>query len=115
LLGPKSPILGLFLEFKLDIIDERDILLALKNYIKNPKNLVEYCTYSREPILLRFFNSNLVPVLKNMKFAVPSLVGEIFTEEERELSSRYEGILRAISTGKNTLGEITSFFTLTNL
>ncbi len=54
LLSYSSPILGLFSEFKLDIIDERDILLNLKDRIRNKKELVENAVYLREPILLRF-------------------------------------------------------------
>lgn len=109
LLGKRSPILGLFLDFKVDLIDELDILKNLFKIIKNKKSLVKNCTYLREPLLLRFFdNKNFFNVLKNMKIIVPSLVGEIFIEEERELTSRYEAILRAIASGKGTLTEIAS-------
>lgn len=109
LLSSKSPILGLFLEFRLNIIDERDCLLTLKDYIKDNKKLVEYCAYLREPILLRFFKNDLVSILNGVKLTVPALIGEIFTEEEKELSARYEAILRAVSIGKNTLAETTAF------
>ena len=109
LLSSSSPILGLFSEFKLGLIDERDILLNLKDKIKNKKELVEYSVYLREPILLRFFPAKIWDILPYLKLTVPSLIGEIFTEEEREMSRRYEAIIRAISLRKNTLTEITAF------
>ena len=108
LLGKRSPILGLFLEYRMDLIDERDILLNLKELIKDGKRLIEFSTYLREPILLRWFGMNLFDILRNLKLVVPSLVGEIFNEEEKELSTRYEGILRALGSGKRTLSEIVS-------
>jgi hypothetical protein len=108
LLKKGSPLLGLFLEFRMNLIDERDILLTLKKKIKDPKKLVEYSTYLREPILLRWFDVDLPLILKNLKLVVPSLIGEIFSEEEKELSERYEGILRGLSSGKITLSEIVS-------
>ncbi|MEM3893651.1 MAG: hypothetical protein QXR12_06855, partial [Thermofilum sp.] len=37
------------------------------------------------------------------------LIGEIFYEEEREMSSIYEGILRAIASGRVISGEIASY------
>lgn len=39
-------------------------------------------------------------LLKYSKFTVPSLVGEIFTEEEREFTKVYEAILRLIGAGE---------------
>jgi len=108
LLEKSSPILGLFLEFRMDLIDERDILLNLKEKIRDYKRLIEFSTYLREPMLLKWFGISLTSMLKNLKLVIPSLVGEIFAEEEKELSTRYEGIIRALSSGKTTLSEITS-------
>ncbi len=39
---------------------------------------------------------------------VPALVGETFEEEERILSARYEGILRALNSGRSTSSEVAS-------
>ena len=108
-LSKGSPILGLFLGFQMNLIDERDILLNLSQKIKDGKTLVEQSVYMREPILLRWFGSDTVNILNNLKIIVPSLVGEVFGEEEKELSARYEGILRALSSGKTTLSEVTGF------
>lgn len=115
LIAEKSPILGLFLEYRVKLIDELDILLNLKKKIKNKRNLVEYCVYLREPIFLRFSGLNLFEILKHLKITVPALISEIFLEEDRELSERYEGILRAVASGKNNLSQITSFLYSNNL
>ena len=40
---------------------------------------------------------------------IPALVGEIFLEEEREISAVYEGILRGVASGKVSSGEISSY------
>ena len=109
LLSRKSPILGLFLEFKMDLIDERDILLTLKDEIRDSKRLIEESIYLREPILLRWFGRSIDITLRNLKMLVPALIGEIFEEEERDLSSRYEGIIRALSSGRSTLSDVVSF------
>ena len=92
----------------MDLVDERDILLNLKEKIKDYKKLIEFSTYLREPMLLKWFGIDLASILKNLKLVIPSLVGEIFAEEEKELSERYEGIIRALSSGKTTLSAITS-------
>ncbi|MCD6464361.1 ATP-binding protein [Candidatus Woesearchaeota archaeon] len=108
LIQKKSPIVGLFLEFKLDLISTRDIINNLSRKLAG-KKLVESAVYLREPLLLRFFNKDLWQVLKALKFTIPALIGEIFSEEEKELSNRYEAIIRALSLGKNSLSEIVSY------
>ena len=72
--------------------------------------MVESSVYMREPILLRWFNRGIDVLLSNLKLIVPALVGEIFEEEERILSARYEDILRALSSGKSTLSEAASMW-----
>ncbi len=106
LLTEKTPILGLFMEFRLDIIRGKDILEGLSGFLKG-RELIEACVYLREPLLLRFFRKKID--LNALKLTVPALIGEIFEEEERVMSKRYEGIVRAIAAGKNNLTEITSY------
>ena len=108
LLTKRSPILGLFLEYRVDLIDERDILVNLSKLF-NGKELIEKSVFLREPILLQWADLDLINVLERLKLTVPALVGEVFIEEDRELSERYEGILRAIASGKQTIGEITDY------
>ena len=76
---------------------------------KDKKKLVEQAVYMREPILLRYFGSEIYKVLPQLKLTIPALIGEIFLEEDKEFSARYEGVIRAIASGKRTLTEITQF------
>ena len=43
------------------------------------------------------------------KLSVPALIGGIFSEEERELSAVYEGVLKAVADGKKVSGEIAQY------
>jgi len=108
LMGEKSPLLGLFLEYKVEIIDERDILINLSKYFKG-KELIERSVFLREPILLNWYNLDLAEIINSLKITVPALIGEIFVEEDRKLVERYEGILRAVASTRQTLSEISNF------
>jgi len=108
MIGEKSPLLGLFLEYKVEIIDERDILINLSKYFEG-KELIERSIFLREPILLNWYNLDFAEIINSLKITVPALIGEIFTEEDRKFVERYEGILRAVASGKQTLTEISSF------
>jgi hypothetical protein len=112
LLGKRSPMLGLFSEFRMDIIDERDILLNLHDRIKDPKELIEYAVFLREQWLIPLWEEtesffDALPF--NVKITVPALIGEIFTEEERQYSRIYDAILKAIANGKRISTEIASY------
>jgi hypothetical protein len=112
LLGKKSPLLGLFSEFQMNIIDERDILLNLYEHIKDPKKLIEYAVFLREPWLIPLWEEreNIFEALPStVKITIPALIGEIFTEEEREYSRTYDAILKAIADGKQISTEIASY------
>lgn len=112
LIGKKSPLLGLFSEFKVDLIDERDVLKTLSKTIKNPKQLIEFSTYLKEPWLIPLWEKTgnfLLPMATNTKITIPALIGEIFSEEDKELSNVYEGVLKAVADGKRISGEITNY------
>jgi len=115
LLNQKSPILGLFSEMPVRIINLEDVITALKKEKLSKKEYVENSIILREPITINSFTINKKAretfskvILSNMN-SVPALVGEIFLEEEKTLSAVYEGILRAISTGKISSTEITNY------
>ncbi len=114
LLGKGSPIMGLFSLMIFGLCDERDVINSLIEYgISSPKEVIEATIYLREPILALKYSSPLREFLAAYLFenraAISEIIGEIFSEEERRLSEIYEGILRAVASGKNTSGEITSF------
>jgi len=113
LLGKGSPLVGLFSLMVFGLIDELDVINSLKNLKLDKKELVEAATYLREPIIAFNYKPKirkwLALFLDANKLAINEIIGEIFSEEERRLSLTYEGILRAIASGKNGSSEISSY------
>jgi hypothetical protein len=112
LLGKSSPLLGLFSEFGMKLIDEVDILVNLHEHVKDSKKLIEYSVFLREPWLFSIWEraEDIFEILPNtVKLTVPSLIGEIFSEEERTYSRTYDAILKAVADGKQISSEISSY------
>jgi len=106
LLKNKSPILGLVTEIPIGLIDPLLIFKKLK--IQNKKEIVEKAIIGKEPITLDIINKKIGEIIIDLKTTIPALIGEIFEEEEKELSAIYEAILRAIAIGKKISSEISS-------
>jgi AAA+ ATPase superfamily predicted ATPase len=105
----KSPLLGLLSEIKLSVLSPTDIFTSLSKEI-GPEDALALSPYLRDPWALRYLDrtpektiSNVIEFSKN---AIPALIGETFMAEDRYLSEVYEGILRSISNGKNTLKKV---------
>ncbi len=115
LLDQKSPLMGLFAEVPVPIIDLSNSLKALESKHHSKKDMMELATVLREPITIEYVDQNdsakntLLTVLQSSLKTIPALVGEIFQEEERRLSNIYEGILRAIATGNTVSGSIADY------
>src|SRR3989338_1425389 len=115
LLSQKSALLGLFAEIPIGLIDLQDTLHFLKKYHFENKEMLELAIILREPIAIDYFQDGkkareiLAQVISGSTKTIPALVGEIFTEEARETSAAYEGVLRAIAVGKTNSGEISSY------
>ncbi|MEM1631034.1 MAG: AAA family ATPase [Thermofilum sp.] len=115
LVSAKSPLLGLFAEVPIGLISLRDCLKALEGFNLSKKDRLELAILLREPIAVDYFDEkksareNIALVLLSSVKTIPALIGEIFYEEEREMSSIYEGILRAIASGRVISGEIASY------
>ncbi|MBI4981026.1 AAA family ATPase [Candidatus Woesearchaeota archaeon] len=109
----KSPLLGLFAEMLIPIFSLNETLAALpKNFPLKDK--LELAVLMREPLTIQLLENNLSKeslseLVQFSRKAIPSLIGETFSEEERTLSAIYEGILRAVATGKVISGEISSY------
>ncbi len=68
--------------------------------------------YLRDPWILRFIDPvefKLSKVIEAIRFNVPALVGEVFGKEDRELTDRYELIMRALSLGNSSPRDIVSY------
>ncbi|MCD6368550.1 MAG: ATP-binding protein [Thermoproteales archaeon] len=106
-----SPILGIFQRFKMELIDERDILVGLSDMFSGRK-LIEAAVYLREPWLIPMIQGEVrteIPrIIYEEKDTVERLVGEVFREEERSLKKSYIAILNAVSSGKRRSGELSS-------
>lgn len=105
LFGSKSPLLGLAMQYKLGLIRPNNILRELSKKM-DAMQAIELAPYLADAWTIPFFMKEsdservIYDLLKYSKFTVPSLVGEIFTEEEREFTKVYEAILRLIGAGE---------------
>ncbi len=111
LLGTGSPLLGLFSMHVMGLANCCDVLQSLD--IDTPREKFETAVYLREPMLAHDFappiEKYLASYLYGNKIALKEIIGEVFSEEKRKISLIYEGILRAVASGKNKSGEISSF------
>ena len=115
LIASNSSLLGLFAEVPVEVISLKDVLNALRRFKFSNKERLELAILLREPIAIDYFDEKkkareiIVNVVLGSLKTIPALIGEIFFEEEREISAVYEGVLRAISLGKGVSGEIASY------
>lgn len=117
ILSKKSPILGLVYPIEFDLIKPCEVINHFKNNLIN----LEYLLFFQEPTLLDLYDPKesfkdfLFKSYNFSKYWLSALFGEIFEDEDRKLSEVYEGIIRAISLGKNNVGEITTYLFSNNL
>lgn len=112
LISGSSPLLGKVSELMVPLISYRDLLSSHKG---EGKQYYEMMAFLKEPLVISLDLKDPVDIIRSSMLTVPALVGEIFTEEDRKISSTYEGILRSISTGKESSGDITSYLFARNL
>ncbi|MEA1924837.1 MAG: AAA family ATPase [Candidatus Altiarchaeota archaeon] len=111
----RSPVLGFFAEFPVGLISLQDTLKALTGVGLNNRELLELGILLREPIAVDYLGKGksarkiMASILMSSIKTIPALTGEIFTEEGRELSAVYEGILRAVANRKHVSTEISSY------
>ncbi len=115
ILSGQSALLGIFAEVPVGLIRLEDTLAAVRRYKLPLKEQLELAILLQEPLAIDYFKEGksarellATIVLASLK-TTPALIGEIFLEEEKELSAAYEGILRAIATGNINSGEISSY------
>ncbi len=108
ILGGRSPLLGLLEEHPIGLINARDMAESL-----DIKNFLDYTIYARDPWLIPLLSGksiyeDLYRVMAHAQSTIPSLIGEIFREEERVLTSTYEGVIECIGSGHGKPSEIAS-------
>ena len=108
ILGPGSPLLGRFREKRVGLVRPEDLLGTL------PKGLpLDYAPYLSDPWTAPLLGGkgilgDLHDLLGETVSTVPSLIGEIFHAEDRNLSEVYQGILGCIGSGATRPAEIAS-------
>lgn len=112
LLGKGQPLVGLVRPVRVDLVDEREIIAELSKTLKG-KELIESSVYLREVMLIPSYRPPVREFISEFlfdgKIILKELIGEIFTEEERELTKIYEGVMKAVAEGKNISTEISTF------
>ncbi len=102
-LGSRSPLLLLIFPYRLGLVRPRDLLASLTEL--DPVDAVQYGAFLQEPWLTEVLevSGNIVrwlhKALTVIRFGMPALIGEVFTESERSLSQVYEAILRGLGAG----------------
>ncbi|MCD6383651.1 MAG: AAA family ATPase [Thermoplasmata archaeon] len=110
LIGKGSSFLGILYPYHLSQIKARDILRSLFKVLP-PERAVELAPFLRDPWTIPLLNES-VDFMGNLvritPYAVPALVGEIFTEEEREMTRTYQAIISLMGSGYTRAEEIAS-------
>jgi hypothetical protein len=88
-----SPLLGLFTPLEIDIISYEDVLTQVKDPVLS--------TIYRDPWIIPFIDSyeEFVDRLKEFSLISKGLIGEVFKEEERQLTDTYYKILLLLGEG----------------
>ncbi|MBI5393643.1 ATP-binding protein [Candidatus Woesearchaeota archaeon] len=109
---PKSPLLGFFTPLKIGFISSSDLIRSIKKELA-PETLIELAPFLREPWIIPSYNKEatidfVYQLITASKYTITALIGEVFTEEERELSKKYEAILSLIGSGIWNTKELTA-------
>ncbi len=112
IVGNNSPLLGLFELRGVSLVDPRDAIIFAEKLGINGRELLEIACLVREPWLApkieKFKEETFYNLKDELRIYVPYLIGEIFNEEDIQLTARYSGILEAIADGKTSSSEISS-------
>ncbi len=106
LISSSSPLLGKVSEVKVPLISYQNLLKGLDGH---GKKYYEIQAFRKEPLVLALGCKDPIEAIRGSILTVPALIGEIFSEEDRKLSNTYEGVLRSVSVGKQSSGEIASY------
>jgi len=114
ILGPKSPLLGIVTPVEVGLFDPRELTTVLYARWK-PTQVLLISTLAQDPVVFESLQIGDSPetflnrILGRIRTIVPALIGEIFAEEDFELTERYEAILKALASGHHSPGQVASF------
>lgn len=110
LMEKRSPLLGIVRPVRIGLVRPSDVIRGLSDL--EPELALKIAPYIRDPWIIRFVdpaNFRISEVINAIRFNVPALIGEVFSEEERNLTDRYELVMRALSLGNSSPGEIAGY------
>ena len=109
----RSPLLGLFEAFRVDLASVADTITSLYNWkLGEEEEAVLWAVVLRDPWIIRHLAPRGEPWTKiaekavTLFPAVKGLIGEVFVEEERQLSRVYEATLKLLAEGYWRAGDI---------
>ncbi|NHV06339.1 MAG: AAA family ATPase [Thaumarchaeota archaeon] len=117
----KSPLLGLFSPFKMDLISYSDAILSLRKVCPSLKDALLWGLIVRDPWVIPMvsLNRNVVSEICNKAYyflvSASGLIGEVFEEEERALTKVYDAVIRLVGEGLWKSTEISGILTSNNL
>lgn len=100
---PHSPLLGFFTPSKIGFIRPSEMVHHMRKEFE-AGHAVELATFLREPWIIPLYDkgdvlSFVYDMVVSASSTITALLGEVFTEEERELSKTYEALLSSIGSG----------------
>jgi len=100
----RSPLLGLLEPLHIDLASAEDTVASLAQHL-GPRDAVLWAVIARDPWILGLLEPAGAPwrvIASRARSLVPiavSLVGEVFTEEEKQLTRLYDAVLRLLAQG----------------
>lgn len=101
---PRSPLLGILAPVRIDIAGMADTIASLARFM-GPRDAVLWAVVARDPWLLGLVEPRGDPLdvlaarARELSLAASALVGEVFGEEERQLTRLYDAVLRLLASG----------------
>ncbi len=108
----RSPLLGVFEAFKVDLASVADTIVSLADHGLGPREAVLWAPIARDPWLLAHLVpgsdpwARLAEAAPRLAPVARGLVGEVFVEEERRLTRLYESVLELLASGYWRAGDI---------
>ena len=109
-LSNKSPLLGMVYPVKIPLIRPSDILNGLSGQM-DPVRAITMAPFMQDPWTIPMLEEkeNIRDIIPILRYVVPGLLGEVFSEEERELTRTYESIISLLGSGLedyNRMGKV---------